>query len=585
MEIIMKKIIFYISVILGFTVTSCHKPEFIKSNITGQGISSLTAIITTGRYTNMELAKFSLSEEMYKSDTWTIELPWYYPESSDDETMAYLTSLKIQAEILPNFRLEPGLGILDLTEDNVFTLTEPSGQSRRIIIKGERVHSSKASIVSFSIDNMVINGIVYEKRKEILIPYTGDLSGSVISAQVSAHSKLTHIGEYRYVPGKQYNIADGTKIKVLADDQKSVTEYTLKQGEPETIDYGLNPKSVHPLFTIDPTTLYGFPAYTELSFVSLASADGYLVVCLGNGTTPMTMNRFSGEKKGEIVLGTAVADVISNDEKENLLIANKAKGGADAEVVNIYRTKSVKTAPSLFYSFTNPASEPIGHRMKVLGDIDKNAVIVFTAEGIDGVTTTAKAVVLTVTDGAVSKVETKDFSSCVAGWGSAPVGHATVIPASLKPEADGYFLDYYEGNVDPAISGDAENYLLHYIDGKGKDNWIAHIGNWGNNPNCLDIKTFNGARYMAHFVVSHFPQWGISPGVYLYEATEPSSASLIFSNTSIKAYQVGSNSSTGAAGDVILCPTADGYRIYMYFYDYHCQSIGAYVADCIKIEE
>ena len=59
MEIIMKKIIFYISVILGFTVTSCHKPEFIKSNITGQGISSLTAIITTGRYTNMELAKFS----------------------------------------------------------------------------------------------------------------------------------------------------------------------------------------------------------------------------------------------------------------------------------------------------------------------------------------------------------------------------------------------------------------------------------------------------------------------------------------------------------------------------------------------
>ena len=90
---------------------------------------------------------------------------------------------------------------------------------------------------------------------------------------------------------------------------------------------------------------------------------------------------------------------------------------------------------------------------------------------------------------------------------------------------------------------------------------------------------------MAHFVVSHFPQWGISPRVYLYEATEPSSASLIFSNTSIKAYQVGSNSSTGAAGDVILCPTADGYRIYMYFYDYHCQSIGAYVADCIKIEE
>lgn len=585
MEIVMKKIILYILAILGLTVTSCHKPEFIESDANRQGVSSLTAIITTGKYENMELVKFPLSEEMYNSDTWTIELPWYYPETSNDETMAFLTSLKIQAEILPNFRLSPGLGILDLTEDNAFTLTDPSGKSRRIIIKGERVHSSKASIISFSIDNMVINGIVYEKKKEILIPYTGDLSGSVISAQVSAHSTLTHIGEYRYVQGNKYNIADGTKIKVLADDKKTVTEYTLKQGEPETIDYGINTQSVRPLFAIDPTTLYGFPAYTEQSFVSLASTDGYLVVCLGNGKVPVIMNRFSGEKKGEIVLGEAVADVISNDEKENLLIANKAKGGADAEKVNIYRTRSVKTAPSLFYSFTNPASEPIGHRMKVLGDIDKNAVIVFTAEGIDGVTTTAKSVVLTVKDGNVSKVDVKDFSACVAGWGSAPVAHATVVPASPNPETDGYFLDYYDGNVDPATPSDQENYLLHYIDGKGKDNWIAHVGNWGNNPNCLDIKTFNGARYMAHFVVSHFPQWGISPRIYLYEVTEPSSASLVFSNKVIKSHQVGNNSGVGAAGDVTLCPTADGYRIYVYFYDYHCQTIGAYVADCIKIEE
>ena len=39
----------------------------------------------------------------------------------------------------------------------------------------------------------------------------------------------------------------------------------------------------------------------------------------------------------------------------------------------------------------------------------------------------------------------------------------------------------------------------------------------------------------------------------------------------------------GAAGDVALVPSKDGYRLYVYYYDHHAQAIGAYVADCFEI--
>ena len=110
------------------------------------------------------------------------------------------------------------------------------------------------------------------------------------------------------------------------------------------------------------------------------------------------------------------------------------------------------------------------------------------------------------------------------------------------------------------------------------------MGNWSVNPNCLDAKTFNGARYLALFTVSHFPQWECKPRIHFYDATDPSGASVLFQNDAIKIFQKGArNEEYGAAGDVALVPTTDGYRLYVYYYDHHTQAIGAYVADCFEI--
>lgn len=223
--------------------------------------------------------------------------------------------------------------------------------------------------------------------------------------------------------------------------------------------------------------------------------------------------------------------------------------------------------------------------MKVLGDVTKDAVIVFTAEGIAGISVTSEMAWLKVEDGAVTGVFTKDFSGFGLAWGAAPVSFATVVPAGMSPEKDGWFIDYYEGNVDPGVPHGGEDcYILHYINGKDKDNWMDLVGNWGVNPNCLDMKTFNGARFLTLFAVSHFPQWDIKPRLRFYEATDPSSLSLLLANDETVIFQKGaSNGDYGAAGDVALVPSKDGYRVYLYYYDHHAQALGAYVADCFEI--
>lgn len=580
MEVIMKKIIIAITIAAAAILTACHEPQFIESNADRQGITSLSVIFTSGKYADMEMTRYLIPEEAYEEGYFDIPIPWYYPETSDDVTKDYMFELKVQAELQPNFKISPQLGILDLTEEHKYTLTDPKGNTRPIIIAAHRAHSSNAELVSFMINDMMMSCIIYKDKKEILVPYLGDLSSVSVSGQVSPHATLAKISGKTYNAGGKYNLNTGATVSVLADDQKTMVEYSVRQGLPDKIDMGLSPASVAPLFNIDPVTMVGLPAFNEKAYVSLAYLENTLVVSTGNGTAPMCLNCFTGAKTGTVNLGSAVADVITNDEAEHMLIANCAQGGDSREDVNIYVTSSVKTAPTLLGSFTNPIDVPIGHRMKVIGDVTKDALITFTAEGIDGVTTTAKAVYVKVSAGAIAgDPVVVDFAGLGLSWGSAPVSVATVVPASLAPEHDGWFLDYYGENSD--ADG---NYLLHYIDAKSHDNIVARIGNWANNPNCLDIKTFNNARYMTLFVVSHFPCWGSGPMLYLFDVTSADSASLQFSNTGIKWFQDGTyDGEVGASGDVVLAPTADGYRMYVYYYDHHSQAIGAYVSDCIKI--
>ena len=563
----MKKTL-YISAIAAMLLTACHQPEFIESTADRQGLTSLTAIFTFGPYVDQEMTKLFIDDE--SQDYFVLQIPFYYPETSDDETSPYMTKVRVQAELQPNFTISPPLTLLDLTEENWFTFTNPRGDERRICITGERVKSSACDIMSFALDSPAVGGIIDKAAKHVLLPTVDDVTSCTATVQVSAHATIFPD------PKKERDYSSPVKFTVTADDGKTTAEYTVETGAPDKIDYGINENSLEKLFSIDPVSRLGLPAYNEACYPSLAVNNGSLIFNYGNGKAPMVIGGKDGTKKGTMKLGSAVADVITNDEGGHILIANAAEGGENAGTVNIWVTSSTNVAPTLFYSFTNPSICPIGHKMKVMGDITSDAVITFTAEGIDGVTESTEAIYLTIRGGEVTGIASVDFSGLgYGGWGSAPVNTSTVIPVSVNPASDGWIVDWYGANCD--ADG---NYLLHYMTGSGADNIIAKIGNWANNVNCLDSKQFNGCRYAAVFAVSHFPCWGIGPELRFYEINDPASPYMMFSNTSITWYQQGDYSL--AAGDVALAPSEDGYYLYVYYYDQNSQVIGGYVVDCIK---
>ena len=574
--------------------TACHEPEYyVPEDEEGTevenvlGIESLTAIMTTGNYVDKELATCTYSDP--EQTEYVISIPWYYPETSDDETEYYLMALRVRAKLQANWSISPALGLLDLSggEKHKFTLTGPEGKTREITISAERRRSSTAELVTLNITDYMVSGIINKNKKTVLIPSYEDLSAVSVTAQVSPHSTLVSIGGKEYDPAaksRKYNLSDDSKIVVRADDGTLVS-YPVSHGDPELVDFGFNSESVEQLFNIDPVANLGFPAYTENVYVSLAGQGNYIVACFGSDKAPVLVNKYNGSKAGTLNTGSAVVDVIASDEKDHIIMANFANKGED---VNIYRSDDVTLAPTLYYSFKDTLDVPVGHRMKVIGDIDGDAAIVFTSEGIVDVTTSSRAIYLKVRGGAVQdEPVVVDFSAQGLAWGPAPVKHATVVAASTNPETDGWFVDYYDNNADASIAdndSNADAYQLHYVNAKGVDAVVDHNGNWACNPNCLDSKKFNKNTYMALFVVSHFPEWSVSSRLYLYDISDPSSPAKVLENTDIPLGQSGAtNTESGASGDVVICPASDGFRVFIYYYDHHTQSLGAYVADCIKM--
>lgn len=570
----MKKIHSTILAAAVLLMTSCEildfGPHFIETTADRQGLTSLTAIFTFGPYVDQELAKLVIEDDAV--DRFVIPVPWYFPDNTDDQTLIYLTKVRVQAELQPNYKLSPGLGVLDLTEENEFTYTDPHGNSRKIIITGERVKSSANDITSFVITSpLSVSGVIDREHRTITLPTRDDVSACKATVSLSPHATITPD------PAKAHNYTDGFKYTVISDNGTEA-EWLVQTGDPEKLETGLDINSIDHLFALDPVSRMGLPAYTAEVAPSLACVEDNLVVCLGDGSTPVVYSGLDGSRLREIVLtGDAVPGSITSDEAGHMLITNIAQGGDNRETVKVFCTSSTRTAPELLFSFDNPLSTPIGHKMKVIGDVTGKAAVVFTGEGIAGVTSSGEIVVVSIEGGVASEPVVYDFySNNGFAWGAAPVNIATVVAASTDFGNDGFYLDYYEG-------GTQELDMLHWVTASYKDTPIQSFGNgaeWALNANCLDTKGFNNCRYMAVFVVSHFPQWGMGPQLYLYDITDPSSPSLLVGNDGLAWYQQGAAGI--AAGDVLLAPSSDGFYLTVFYYDHNSASVGAYRVDCIK---
>ena len=561
----MKKIYNLIFIAVLALAASCQKPQYIEPTADRQGITSLTAYFTSGKYVDQAIAKLDVSDE--NMDYYVIEIPWFFPEESEDPTTIYMSSLRVRAELAPNCKIEPALTILDLNLENKFQFTNNKGETRDIIITGKRTKSRKNNLMSFALTEPYrIDGFINDDTNEIYLFTTDDLNGFSAEATACAHATV----ETTLSVKKDYN--NDQEVTVVAQDGQSKRTYTIQKRYPNKIPYGFRTESARQLFNFEPVSRLGFPEYTVTIYPSLAYVGGNLVVCLGNGDTPVYLDGLTGVKTGEISLGSATPAAVTNDEGGNVIITNHAE---PQETLEIYKTKSVTEAPVLFHSFVNETDVPVGYNVKVHGNIDTDAVIILTHEGVAGVTETSKYTRVVVSGGAVVSTETVDLAGLGLSWGAAPTNAAKVVPVSAKAE-DGVMLCYYSYNTIVYINGNgAIAATLPVLDEGISSNY---------NTNVMEAKTYNNAPYAIHMVSSHFPMWGCGPHIRVFDISSPGSIKdgmTVLENTAIEWYQTAAQGC--AAADVIMAPSTDGFKVYIYYFDHNAGVIGGYVADCIDI--
>ena len=561
----MKKL-YYLLMVSIFAVASCQEPQYIEPTAERQGITSLTARFTSTseKYENQVLAKLNVEDP--EATEFIIPVPWFYPEESTDPTSIHMTRVRLEAELAPNCRIDPPLAMVDLTEENYYTFTNAQGESREIMITGKRTKSAKCNLMTFTLTKPYqIEGFINEDTKEVYLFTTDDLDGFSAEATVCAHATL----QTDLTIKKNYN--NEQEVTVMAQDEKTTCTYKIVKKYPNKIPYGFRASSARQLFNLDPVSRLSFPEAKEDVYSSLAYADGKLVISLGKGTAPIYCDPLTGVKIGDMnVTGVDVA-AITNDEGGNILVSTHAESQG---TVTLYKTKSVTAAPEQFHSFVNESDVPVGYNLKVNGNIDQDAVIILAHEGIDGVTATGKYTKIVVTGGQVASTETIDLAGLGLVWGSAPVHGAKVVPVSNKPES-GVMLCYYSDNI------------IHYVaDGKiVASRSLEGDGVTSNyNTNVMEAKSFNNAPYVIHMVSSHFPMWGIEPQIRIWDASDPKAfkdADPIMEHHSAEWFQTGYQGC--AAADVIMGASADGFKVYIYYWDHNASVIAGFVADCIDI--
>ena len=138
----------------------------------------------------------------------------------------------------------------------------------------------------------------------------------------------------------------------------------------------------------------------------------------------------------------------------------------------------------------------MGSKMKVIGDIDEDAIIVIPNEASLAYQVCNEFTAIQVRNSVIASVESINIANRVL-LGGAPVNTAGIAAADIDLSA-GWFESMYDPSYFHWIKADGSIGVKLGSDSSG----------WGLNPNCIDTKRFNNATYAALFVVSHFPHWG-----------------------------------------------------------------------------
>ncbi len=239
--------------------------------------------------------------------------------------------------------------------------------------------------------------------------------------------------------------------------------------------------------------------------VSIAVWGDKVVVCAGDGSKPVLLDKATGEKKGELDTKDAKAMYVTNDDAGNLVFCNRVYNYWTSYVFfTIWYMKPGDTEPTKLVSTHDSEYYPsyIGAGLNVRGDITKNAAIVAPWNGVIGVTGENMVLAWNVKNGvaeAFKKITVNGFPgiSWWAGyWCEVPL-HFPGIALMGDDLSNGFFLSVYDTNTICYVGSDnnsKEVYKLYVpYDQDGEE--IDAVGNY--NSGCLDCRNINGKTYIA----------------------------------------------------------------------------------------
>ncbi len=540
----MRKIVSLSLAIVLVALNGCQDPDELLPSVSRDGVNSISATFEDGSGGFIGYISEGSNEIV-------IPIPFYFPENSNNQvTVEQVSRMRVKANLDDNVIVSPSLLYMDLTKENIITVTDQRKQVKDYVVRGEIRKSSASSIEEFKLPDLGLTGVINENAKTISLVSIDHLEPSTANVKISAHSTIS--------PDPTVEVLDYNQeleFTVTAHDGITKTVYTLTKVIPEKIQYGIRPGSAKLMFAKKLKADLGITVDNLTG--GIAATKDYVVLNTRNANS-IYINAKTGEKEGEIDLGP-VKGSLSNfyntaDDNGNILVNNLSPNDGSFKV---WKLSSVNAVPELYIEWNG--GEAVGRKLSIAGSLDDNAVI--TAPILASGQRFARWTV--IGGGLVSQTpEIVQMSGLPKGWTT----NADIVHTSNTDLTADYFVASYSDNTFAWVNGQTNNADLR-LD-PISTNYI---------PNAVDYIEFNNAKYTVTNWVNSF-SWGAADAVWLLDVSNKVnfSGNLDAGTCDAVVWEAEKNTygakgvspvvvNGNGTGDVALTVSDDGYFMYLYF--------------------
>lgn len=322
---------------------------------------------------------------------------------------------------------------------------------------------------------------------------------------------------------EEYDVTREAKLAVTAGGEPVV--FTVTQVGPTNTLWSVNMTEV----AFPRVGSFELVGQTVPTNVSMALFNGDVVVCAGDGTDPVILDKATGAKKGVLNVGKEKPGYITNDDAGNLVFCNRVWNyWTDYKFFTVYYMKPGDTEPTKLVSTADEEYYPsyLGAGLSVKGDVTKKAAIAAPWEGVAVATGENMVLCWQVTDGKAGNYVKGTLTGFVgigwmAGyWCQSPNNYPgfTLVSDDL---ADGGFVTVYDENKLYKVNADFSCTLVadeQVIDGN-------------NIANAMYVFSDGTKSYLAVSGGVYFSNYGISPVVKIFSSSDNALVAECHTNT------------------------------------------------------